>query len=139
MNGNTVRLTLSHAQKPNDVYWKNMRVSNEFRKIQIRNSYILVLVGLLVSTSIMYVLRSVQSSIVNSKVEKKSTFDTIILYSIPLWTFLVNYFLDLGIFELTQSEKHKTTTEELTSLIIKNTAAKFINTSVIYALIFIFG
>lgn len=139
MNGNTVRLTLSHAQKPNDVYWKNMRVSNEFRKIQIRNSYILVLVGLLVSTSIMYVLRSVQSSIVNSKVEKKSTFDTIILYSIPLWTFLVNYFLDWGIFELTQSEKHKTTTEELTSLIIKNTAAKFINTSVIYALIFIFG
>lgn len=87
----------------------------------------------------MYVLRSVQSSIVNSKVEKKSTFDTIILYSIPLWTFLVNYFLDWGIFELTQSEKHKTTTEELTSLIIKNTAAKFINTSVIYALIFIFG
>jgi hypothetical protein len=139
VNGNTVRLTLSHAQKPNDVYWKNMRVSNEFRKIQIRNSYILVLVGLLVSTSIMYVLRSVQSSIVNSKVEKKSTFDTIILYSIPLWTFLVNYFLDWGIFELTQSEKHKTTTEELTSLIIKNTAAKFINTSVIYALIFIFG
>lgn len=110
MNGNTVRLTLSHAQKPNDVYWKNMRVSNEFRKIQIRNSYILVLVGLLVSTSIMYVLRSVQSSIVNSKVEKKSTFDTIILYSIPLWTFLVNYFLDWGIFQLTQSEKHKTKT-----------------------------
>lgn len=115
-----------------------MKISDAFRKLQIRNSYILVLVLLALSTGIMFILRSIQSSIVNDKVETKSTFVQIILYSIPLWTFLVNYLLDWGIFQLTQYEKHKTRTEELTSLIIKNTAAKFINTSVIYALIFIF-
>lgn len=61
------------------------------------------------------------------------------LYSIPLWTFLVNQVLDWSIFQLTVTEKHKTKTEELSSLIIKNIAAKFFNTSVIYAILFIFG
>ena len=116
-----------------------MKVSDEFRRRQVRNSYILVLVALLMSTSIMYILRSVQSHIVNGSKDKRTSFEEVILNSIPLWTFLVNHFLDWGIFQLTQSERHKTKTEELSSLIVKNTAAKFINTSVIYALIFIFG
>ena len=36
-------------------------------------------------------------------------------------------------------ERHKTKTEELTSLIIKNIASKFFNTAFIYALIYYFG
>ena len=64
----------------------------------MRNSYILVLVALLMSTIIMYILRSVQSHIVNGSKDKRTSFEEVILNSIPLWTFLVNYFLDWGIF-----------------------------------------
>lgn len=61
------------------------------------------------------------------------------MLSLPIWTFLVNYTLAWGLGELNVYERHKNKTEELSSLIIKNVASKFLNTAFIYALIYYFG
>ena len=61
------------------------------------------------------------------------------MLSLPIWTYFVNYLLAWGLGELNVYERHKTKTEELTSLIIKNIASKFFNTAFIYALIYYFG
>lgn len=58
---------------------------------------------------------------------------------LPLFTFVINLIIDWGLHELTQFEKHKTKSEELSSSAIKTIFAKFMNTSVVYAFLFFNG
>jgi hypothetical protein len=60
-NGNTVSLKLSGAQKPNDIYWKNMKIEDAFRTQQIISSYIIVLITVSASFFIIYHLRTLES------------------------------------------------------------------------------
>lgn len=70
INGNTARLRLSDAQKPNDIYWNNMKIEDSFRYKQVRNSYLMVLVILFISFIIIYKLRFLENTFTSTKTKK---------------------------------------------------------------------
>lgn len=47
-------------------------------------------------------------------------------------TYVINVLLGLGLESLTEMEKHQSQTGRISSLILKNSIAKFLNTTVIY-------
>ena len=141
VNGNKIPLKISAATKPYDIKWINMKISDQFRKEQLRNSYLLVTISIVVAGAILYGLTELKTqSYVNATNKKKvSIFESIFVLSLPIWTYIVNYTLAWGLGELNVYERHKTKTEELSSLILKNITSKFFNTAFIYALIYYFG
>lgn len=72
-NGNAVSLKLSGAQKPNDIYWNNMKISDDFRFKQIRNSIIIVILTVAVSFGIVCALKNLEN-VFNSHNKKKTIF-----------------------------------------------------------------
>lgn len=51
-------------------------------------------------------------------------------------TNVVNWLLSEGLDVLTEMERHKSKTDRMSSLIIKNVIAKFLNTTVIYFILY---
>ena len=52
-------------------------------------------------------------------------------------TNVVNWLLSEGLDVLTEMERHKSKTDRMSSLIIKNVIAKFLNTTVIYFILYL--
>jgi hypothetical protein len=138
-NGNTVSMKLSPAKKPFDIYWNNMRISEDFRAKQLRNSYLVVTISLLISGIILFGLNYLQTTYKNVGAKKVTTLESIYLLSLPIWTFTINTTLNWGLYELNAYELHQSKTDELGSLILKNVTSKFFNTAFIYALVYFFG
>ncbi len=109
VNGNKIKLKLSSAPKPNDIYWKNMKVSDDYRRKQIRNSYLLALMILAFSFIIIYLLRYYESKFISTN--KKNIFQSLFVLSMPVCTFIINYILDWALNLLNTSEKHQTKTK----------------------------
>lgn len=141
-NGNTVNLKVSKATKPNDINWNNMKVTDQFRANQLKTSYLLVTIALFISGGILFGLTDLQTqfkSTLGTQGALIMAFKEVYLLTLPAWTFIVNYILNWGLYELNSYEKHKNKTEENSQPIVKNVASKFFNTAVIYALVYVFG
>ena len=109
-NGNSANLKVSKATKPNDINWNNMRVSDQYRATQLRTSYLLVAIALFISGAILFGLTDLQTQFKTGTAKKVSPFKQIYLLSLPLWTYLVNYTLNWGLYQLNAYEKHKNKT-----------------------------
>lgn len=67
---------------------------------------------------------------------KKMIFSYGVTIMMAVLTNVVNYILSYAIEKLTNFERHQTKTDRLASLIVKTSITQFINTSIIYYIIF---
>lgn len=115
-------LVIHEASNPNDIYWYNMKVSDQERRKNVIYSSIVLLMLLVVSFGAllgMEYLRTGQSNL-------------LIVAIMATLMNVINFFLSYSIDILSTLERHTTKTNRLRSLLIKNIITQTINTCFIY-------
>ena len=131
--GNTIKIT--PANRPQEIYWNNLKVSDDERKVNLFHSYSILFLLLFVSFALLLLMEIWQIS--KNTDNHNDTFANKLLgllvsMSMSITIHFINYVLGYSIERLSNMEKHKATTYRTGSLIFKMVVSQTINTLGIY-------
>ena len=138
MNGKSLRISLTN--KPEDIYWYNMKVSDAERRRYYFYSYAILFMLLVLSFASLIGLQYWQIHTelpVNSKALIDKIKSNLFSVAMAILTNVINFILSYSIELLADMEKHKTKSDRLNSLIIKIIVTQTINTAFIYFIIWL--
>lgn len=133
-------LRVSRTNQPEDIFWYNMKVTDANRSRNIFYSYCVLFMLLIISFAALMGLQFWQMA--QSQIQVGSTTsDIVVSYlisgSMALLTTCINYILSYAVEILADSEKHKTKSDRMGSLILKIVISQFLNTSIIYSILYL--
>lgn len=140
-------IKISRAVDPTDVLWFNLKLEDRKRLKTVIFSYVIMAMVLFTALAMLVGLQFLKNEISgfirNGRSENEAAQDpqyqiiNMLLSTVmSCLTVAVDYLLAAIIEYQTESEKHKTKTDHITSLITKYSIAQFINTAFIYYIIF---
>ena len=138
MNGKSLRISLTN--KPEDIYWYNMKVSDSERRKYIFYSNAILFMLLVLSFASLIGLQYWQSHTelpVNSEALIDKIKSNLFSVAMAILTNVINFILSYSMELLADMEKHKTKSDRLTSLIFKIIVTQTINTAFIYYIIWL--
>lgn len=137
---NDTSISIRRANKPSEIYWFNLALSDDERTTRSRYSWGVLAMVLIISFAVFLgveVLQSLQSLKTNphpSILELVKRY--LVTASTGILTTAINFLLEWVIQLLAQTEKHKTKSERLTSLVSKMIVSQTINSSFIYLILY---
>ena len=137
---NNINLKISNINKPEDIYWYNMKVSDSDRSRYIFYSSSILFMLLILSFGSLVGLQYWQSHTqlpVNSTKPLDKLKSSLFSMGMAILTNIINFILSYSIQLLADMQKHKTKSERLNSLIIKIIVTQTINTSFIYFILYL--
>lgn len=133
-------IKISKTSQPGDVYWYNMKISDSERRKNVFYSYAILFMMLILSFAALMGLQFWEISEHKTKYgdslsDKLKSY--LVTGSMAILTNIINFILGSSIEILSDMERHKTKSLRLTSLIIKMVISQFLNTAIIYSILFL--
>jgi hypothetical protein len=130
-------IKISEANRPNDVYWFNMKVSDGERNKNIFYSWAVLDMLLILSLAALVGIEFWQTSLQKASGVLISPAVSYLLSGVQsLLIFIINQILYFTMNLLSDIERHKTRSDRYTSLAIKTIVTQTINTCFLYAILY---
>lgn len=138
---NENKISIRRANKPSEIYWMNLAITDEERTTRSRYSWGVLGMFLIISFAAFLGLEYIQSlQTLHTSTENTSIFELVKRYLVTassgILTTVINFALGWTIQLLAKMEKHKTKSERLTSLVSKMIVTQTINSSFIYLILY---
>lgn len=133
-------LRVSRTNQPEDIFWYNMKVTDYERTRNIFYSYCILFMLLVVSFGALLGLQFWQLAQAQNHVGTSTAAiigSYLISGSMAVLTTIINQILAYTVEILADSEKHKTKSDRVGSLILKIVISQFLNTSIIYSILYL--
>jgi hypothetical protein len=139
INNNSI--SISRANKPSEIYWFNLKLTDEDRNTRTYYSWGILIMLLIISLAAFLGLEILQSlQVLKTNQDHVTVLQMIKRYAVTastgILTTAINFFLGYVIQLLAKMEKHKTKSERLTSLVSKMIVTQTINSSFIYLILY---